>query len=363
MKRVVFVALAATGVAACRPAPEVHEDPIPIEVRCVAASKQSVDVVETLRGRLAAPPGGDLPVASQVPGRVIELRAHEGDRVAAGAVVAVIDGSASLDALRQADAAVEQSKAAQANAHATLDRTRQLVARGIAAKQELDDAVARDNQANAGLAAAVAAADIARRTLGRVQVRSTFDGVVTRVWRGTGALVDGTAATPIVQLAANTLAEFDVDATQSQLVGIEAGQEATVTLATGGDPITGTVRARSAALDPATGLGVVRLAIAPPGPVVLGVFGTATVHTGKREGVLVVPSAAMRGAVADGAEVAVCKDGKAEVRAVKVGWRGDEQVEVVEDLAVGERVAIDHVLGLETDTPIVEAKDDGGKTE
>jgi HlyD family secretion protein len=148
-----------------------------------------------------------------------------------------------------------------------------------------------------------------------------------------------------------------VDATERQLIGIEAGQEATVSLATGGEPIAGTVRARSTALDPATGLGIVRLAIETKGPVTLGLFGTATVHTGKRDAVLVVPATAMRGAVSDGAEVAVCKDGKAEVRTIKVGWRDDEKVEIAEGLKDGERVAIDHVLGLETDSPIVEAKE------
>jgi HlyD family secretion protein len=355
--RVHQLVLVALALAACRAPAQVHEEPIAVEVHCVAASRQSIDVIETLRGRVAAPPGGDLPVASQVPGRVVEVMAHEGDHVAAGAIVALIDGSASRDALRQADAAVEQARAALANADATLERTRQLVARGIAAKQELDDAVARDDQAKAGLNASIAASDLARRTLGRVQVRSTFEGIVTRVWRGAGALVDGSAATPIVQLAASMLAEFDVDATERQLVGIEPGQEASVQLATGGDPLSGTVRARSAALDPVTGLGVARLALESRGPVTLGLFGTATVHTGKRDGILVIPAMAMRGAVSDGAEVAVCKDGKAEVRTIKVGWRDDDRVEISDGLKDGERVAIDHVLGLETDSPIIEAKE------
>ena len=205
--------------------------------------------------------------------------------------------------------------------------------------------------------AALAASDLARRTLGRVQVRSTFDGVVTRVWRGAGALVDGTATTPIVQLAANMLAEFDVDATEHQLSDIEIGQPATIALASGGEAIEGTVRARSTALDPATGLGFVRIGVTDmKAPITLGAFGTATVKVGKHDGVLVVSTAAVRGAVADGAEVVVCKDGKADVRTVKIGWRDDSRVEVVEGVAEGERVATDHVLGLETGAPIVEAK-------
>jgi hypothetical protein len=103
-------------------------------------------------------------------------------------------------------------------------------------------------------------------------------------------------------------------------------------------------------------LGLVRIAIEPTAAIVLGVFGTATVKIGERRGVLLVPAIALRGAVADGAEVAVCKDGKAEVRTISVGWRDNERAEVVAGIAEGERVAVDHVLGLETGSPIVEEK-------
>jgi RND family efflux transporter MFP subunit len=348
--------VACLACAACKHAATEHEEAIPVEVKCVTVAKQAITRTQVLRGRVAAPPGGDLPVASQVQGRIVQVLVHEGDRIAPGAVIAAVDEGASRDALRQAEAALVQAKAAEANADATLERTKQLVARGIAAKQELDDATARADQAHAGVNSAVAASDLARRTLGRVQVRSTFEGVVTRVWRGAGALVDGTAATPIVQLAASMLAEFDVDATERQLADIEAGQAAKVALDTGA-ALDGTVRARSTALDPATGLGFVRIAIEANGPVTLGAFGRATVELGTREGALVVPSEAMRGAVADGAEVVVCKEGKADVRTVKVGWRDDDHVEVVEGLAEGERIAVEHVLGLETGAPIVEAKE------
>jgi RND family efflux transporter MFP subunit len=334
-----------------------HEEPLAVEVHCVPVTRQSMEGTATLRGRLSAPPGGDLPVASQVAGRVVQVMVHEGDRVAAGAIVAAVDGTASRDALLQAEATLVQGKAAEANADASLERTRQLVVRGIAAKQELEDATARADQAHAAVSAAVAGADLARRTLGRVQVRSTFDGIVTRVWRGAGAIVDGTAATPLVQLAASMLAEFDVDATERQLHDIDTGQAVTVSLASGGDPIDGTVRARSTALDPATGLGLVRIAVVDmKQPVTLGAFGTATVKVGRHEAVLVVPADAMRGAVADGTEIVVCKDGKADVRTARTGWRDAKQVEIVEGVAEGERVAVDHVLGLETGAPIVEAK-------
>jgi hypothetical protein len=188
-----------------------------------------------------------------------------------------------------------------------------------------------------------------------VQVRSTFEGVVTRIWRGPGALVDGTAATPIAELAATRAAEFGADATERQLRDVRAGQSATVRLASEDEPLQGTVLARSTALDPATGLGVVRIGLDGASPPMLGLFGTVTVKLATRDGVLVVPADAMRGASADGAEVVVCKEGKAEVRSVTLGWRDDKQVEIREGLNDGDRVAVDHVMGLETDSPIVGA--------
>lgn len=338
-------------IASCKTSAE-REASEPVAVHCVPATREAVDVRVTLRGRVAAPPGGDLPVASQVPGKIVQVLVREGQRAAAGDIVAVVDDSASRDALRQADATVTQAKAAASNAETTLARTRELVSRGFAARQELDDATARADQAKAGVASAIAAADLAQRTLGRVQVKTTFDGVVTRVWRGPGALVDGTAATPIVQVAAANSAELDVEATASQLASIEEGAHATIALSTGGTPLAGTVRARATALDLASGLGLVRVGIDGPRPT-LGVFGTASIDVTHRENVLVVPASAMRGAVLDGAEIVVCKGKEAEVRTIEVGWRDDKRVEIVHGLGDGEIVAVDHVLGLETGTPLV----------
>jgi RND family efflux transporter MFP subunit len=331
-----------------------HEEPV--AVHCEGAKPEGVDDTIALRGRVAPPPGADLPVASQVGGRVAEVPVHEGDVIQAGDVVAVLDGANSRDVLRQAEAAVAQAQATVANADATLARTKALVGRGIAPKQELEDATAKAAEARANIAAQVAAADLARRTLGRIVVRSSFAGVVTRVWRGAGALVDGTAATPIAQLAATSALEFVADATEAELAGVHEGDAARGTFNEGGD-FEGVVRVRARALDPATGLGTVRIAIAKADVgALMGAYGRAVVTSRHRDGVPTLPSAALRGAIADGAEVAVCNGGRVEIRTVQTGWRGDERFELVSGLKPGEKVAVDHVLGLEDDTPIAEAK-------
>ncbi len=350
------VALLSLAAFGCKRPPAEEEAP-KVTVRCVAPEAEAIDETVALRGRLEPPPGGDLPVASQVAGRVVQVAVHEGQRIGRGDLVASVDDAPSRDALRQSEAALVQAQAAEVNAATTLERAKALVARGIAAKQELDDAVAREDSAKATVSSARAAADLSRRTLGRVQVHSSFEGVVTKIWRGAGAIVDGTAATPIVQLAATGGVELAADATDRELAAIAEGQSARVELSLDGAAFDGKVRARSTALDPMTGLGVVRVTLADVTAYPIGSFGRVVVTTKHREGVLVLPTTALRGAVLDGAEVALCKDGKAALKPIKVGWRSDTKFEVLEGLEKGDRVAIDHVLGLDDGTALEEAKD------
>ena len=348
--------LALATLAGCSKHAEAEHAAEPVEVHCQHPAPAAIDETVALRGRLEPPPGGDLPVASQVGGRVVSVAVHEGQHVAAGDLIASVDDAPSRDAVRQAEAAVLQARAADVNATAALERTRVLVSRGIAARQELEDATARAEAAHAGVAAVVAGADLARRTLGRVAVRSSFSGTVTRVWRGPGALVDGTAATPIVQLAAVKGVELVADATQRELSSLEEGQGARVELSIGGEALTAVVRARSSMLDAATGLGTVRLTIEGfDGKAAMGTYGRVVIATAHRDAALVLPSSVMRGAVADGAEVVVCKGDKAALRTIKVGWRDEARIEVLEGLTAEDAVATDHVLGLEDDTPIKQA--------
>ncbi|HEY1959261.1 MAG TPA: efflux RND transporter periplasmic adaptor subunit [Polyangiaceae bacterium] len=343
-------------VIACHGAASPPEKDQPVEARCVAAATRSIDETLLVRGRVEPPPGGDLPVASQVAGRVERIDVREGQHVAAGDVVGRVESAPSRDVAQQADAAVAQARAGAANANSTLARTQILVTKGIAAKQELDDARARADAAKASLNAALASADQAHRMLGRVEVRSTFPGIITRVFRGPGALVDGTAATPLVQLAAEGGVELVADVTEVDLLRIAPGQTATITFPFGAKATTGVVRTRAAALEASTGLGVVRIGIEPT-DAPLGSFGHALLAIGHRDGVLVVPAAALRNALADGAELVRCTaDDKAEVASVDVGWRDDQFVEITKGLAAGDRVATEHVLGLQDGTPIAKAK-------
>jgi RND family efflux transporter MFP subunit len=350
-----LIALAA--LAACRSSPAAQEEAVaPTEVHCEAPQPQDLDDTVSLRGRLEPPPGGDLPVASQVAGRIAEVQVHEGQSIQPGDIVATIDDASPRDALRQATAALDQARATQATAEATLARTQTLVARGIAAKQELDDAAGRASEAKASVAAATAAADLAQRTLGRIAVRSSLGGTVIKIWRGAGALVDGTAATPVAELAVTHGVEFVAAAIGPQLAQLKEGDALHGTVAGGAD-FEGAILVRGRAIDPTTGLGSVRASVAGLGPdVPVGTYARARVVVDHRTGVRTLPTSALRGAIADGAQVAVCKKGKAEIRTIHVGWRDDARFEVRDGIEANEKVAVDHVLGLEDGSAIAEVK-------
>ncbi len=351
---VAWMLVLAACTAACKHRAASEGDTRTVAVHCTKPTKEPVEETISLRGRIQPPPGGDLSVAAQVAGRIVSVAVKEGDRIAAGDVVATIDDAPARDAARQTDAALAQARAADVNAQATLERTRALVARGIAARQELEDATAKAEAAKQGVTAAAAGSDLGRRTLGKVQVRSGLAGVVTKVFRGPGALVDGTAATPVLQLAGTAGAELVADVTQRELLLLAEGQPARgVVAGEGGLALEGAVRSRPRSLDAVTGLGTVRIALTSEGvrDLPVGTFARIVITTQRREG-LVVPVAAVRGAVSDGVEVMVCAGDKAALKLVKVGYRDDKRVEILEGITERDEVAVDHVLALEDETPI-----------
>jgi RND family efflux transporter MFP subunit len=341
-------------VAHCsrRPSEEVAPS-IAVDAKCVAASAESMVDQMVIYGRTAPPPGGELAIASQVPGLVTQLLVREGAVVTQGQVVARIDSASAEDSVRQSEALRAQARAVEANSALTRERVRALVSSGIASKQEQEDPKAHAEEAAAAAGAAAAGLDVARRQLSRTVVRSSFNGTISRLFRGVGALVDGTQATPIAQITAASGVEFLAEVSAVQLAKLKEGQAAEGVLAETSNGFHATLRMRAPALDPATGLGWVRFSLRDlPDHAPIGSFGRIVVEIATHKGVTVVPLTALRGAVSDGSEVVICKDGKAELRAVTTGIRDPNKIEILEGLAVGEQIATEHVLGLESGTPL-----------
>jgi hypothetical protein len=182
-------------------------------------------------------------------------------------------------------------------------------------------------------------------------VHSPFKGVVLKVLRRPGELVDGTPATAIAEIADIDRLELAGDLPAQDLVRARRGAAAQVTFAAlGGRSFAATVARVSPSVDRTTGIGVVRLALqtSPQGNPPVGTYGVARIAAGGVRPATLVPGPALRAVTGGEAEVVLCgADGAAHVRKVRLGAAHDAGVEVAGLSADGgARVVVDGVIGL-----------------
>ena len=346
-----FCAFLAVG---CVEGPAPEAAPPQAHVRCVAIEERTWIHEVTLRGTVAAAPDRQAIVSAQVAGRLEQVTVREGDLVVRDQVIARVEPRAFEDALRQAQAASAAARAAREAAVAAVAREENLYERGFSARQTLEAARAASSQADASVAAAAAQIDAARQTLSRATVRSPLAGVVLRLSRREGEVVDGTIATPILEVADPASLEIAGSVSARDLVQLRVGQAASITFdALPGRALTGHVRTVSPAIDPASGVGTVRVGLDPTDErVPFGLLGTAAVAVGEPRVVLVAPIVAVRNAGGVERELIVCDGGHARPIPVTTGERREGLAEILTGAELGTQVVADHVTGLTEGTPL-----------
>jgi membrane fusion protein, multidrug efflux system len=318
------------------------------------------DIAETLTltGTAAALPNEDVRVSSLVPGRIAELHVAEGDRVQAGQLLAKLDDHPYQDQLRQAEAAAALAAANHKNAQLSLARNEDLFQRGIVARKDLEDARTAESVAAASERQAEAALSLARLQLARTSITSPINGTVAKRFVSVGEQVDGTAAQPIVEVANLREAEFLGNASAAYLSKLHMQEQVDVTSeAVPGKKFLGRVVGISPAVDPATGVGLVRIRIPNPGGVLrLGMYLSAQVPVDHHSNALVVsPDAVYRDAEGISRVFVVDKKEEAHAVPVKLGIETKERVEILEGVKEGDTVILTGGYGL-GDTAHVQVK-------
>ncbi|MES2189461.1 MAG: efflux RND transporter periplasmic adaptor subunit [Pseudomonadota bacterium] len=327
-------------------------------------------------------------VGSTATGRVAQVLVVEGQQVQAGQPLIQLETAELQAALAQAGAAEKQARArldglrstgrAAANAQllqaqatlraaeADLARTRQLVAQGFLSAATLDDkqravdvargqlagaqaqAGANDDggtdvaQAQAQVAQAAAATVVAQVRLAQAAVRApTAARVLTRTVEP-GQIVQPGAALLSLALAGPTQLVAQVD--ERFLDQLRAEQKASVVAdAFAGQPFAARVLSIAPAVDAQRGAIEVKLALTGDAPAFLREDMTLSVdvETGRREKTLVLPLRALRDTTtSSAAKVLVAQDGRAEARALRLGLRTLDAVEVLEGVREGEPVLL-----------------------
>jgi len=381
MSRLASSAALALVLGACggAVAPEPEAEAGATKVTCAAVVAHATRDGLLVRGTVAPVPEREARVAAQLSGVVLSVDVRVGDRVEVGQAVAHLDTGAFAAVERAADAALASAVAERRNATTSLARSSKVVAGGMAPPQELDDARTRLALAEAGERAARTALAEAKRQALHTTVTSPLAGVVLEVMVKAGDVLDttiGASSTAIASVADLAALELVADATAADLARMAVGQPATVLLAGGSQgrsgaddeqPIEGHVVMVAPAIDRATGLGQVRIALTLPAglmaPVIqIGAFGSARVLVGAERSGLFVPAVAVTRAPSGGAQVALCGSRVALIPvAVIATVAGASEVvaETAGALAAGARVVVEPALGLDDGTLIEEVEDNG----
>lgn len=303
-------------------APRQTAAPVPVGVATVgdASGAPGPLVSGVVRARQEAA------LAFAVAGRVSRMLVNEGDRVAAGQLLAQLEPV-------EVDAGVAAARAEVTRAEAELSRQRELFAKGWVAKARLDTAEASASTARAQLSSRGFAQRYARITApsaGIVLARSGEPGQIVAA---------GTPVMTVSQAAGGYV--LRVALTDAQLVAVRPGQLASVTLpALGGPPIAARIIELGGRGDARTGTFEAELALPALAGLRSGMLGEARLPGGGAAGkALAIPASAVFQARADEAFVYVVDaKNRARARRITLGRIDNRSAEVLSGLARGDRV-------------------------
>jgi RND family efflux transporter MFP subunit len=285
-------------------------------------------------------------IGAQAQGRIMKLHVQAGDKVKAGQTLAEIDAREATLAVSRDQAQLGESQATLAEARAAHARSRELFEKGFISKAALDQAAAalevaeaRQRQAQAGIGLSSVASD-------HTVVRAPWDGVVTAVPVQVGDLA--TPGRPLFALHAPDKLRAVAYLPNSRVADVAAAPRAWVRLDTAGQA----AQVESAQIvaipsaDPASGTTEIRVELpggSAPGPDwVPGRHVRVAFELTSAQRALVVPATSLlvRGELVG---VYVATESGFVLRAVRVGQRSGDSVEILSGLREGEWIALEPV--------------------
>jgi membrane fusion protein (multidrug efflux system) len=352
-----LIVMAAVLAAACGPSggASAQGQPPPVELGVVTTAAQDLPVISNLPGRIA--PTRIAEVRPRVSGIVVERVFRQGSLVKEGDVLYRIDSAPFRLRVQSAEATLQRAKAVQLQARQQADRVIELRSRNVASPQQSDNATATLAQADAEVAAAEAGLASARLDLEYSEVRAPISGRIGRALITEGALV-GTGAADVLA----TIQQLDpVYADFTQSAGELLALRRALKLGSLTDPNAGTANVRlmfdngsayphpgrllfsEATVDATTGQVTLRGEFPnPDGDLLPGMYMRVALEQGVQSGAIAVPQQAIQRDGSGQPQLYILKpDGTLELRPVRAGRTIDNRQVIDDGVKAGEQVVVE----------------------
>jgi len=312
---------------------------------------RSATVAETaeLSGTVRA--GVSAVVAARIPGMVAALRVQEGDRVAKGQVVALLDAQETVASAAMASAGIEEARRAVNEAQArrqlansTFGRYERLFNEQAVTRQEFETRQSEKEMANQGLARAEARLNQARESsraaasmAGYTRITAPVTGIVTsrKVDVGTNVF----PAQPLMTIENEGSYQLELTAPESLALSLKPGLAVRVSLDALKEPWDARIAEVVPTTDPGSRTFIAKIPLNRPG-IRSGLFGRGTVALETRATSMLLPRKAL---VEHGGLTSVwvvLQDNRIRMRLVKVGRITDDKAEILSGVQHGERVVV-----------------------
>ena len=290
-------------------------------------------------------------VKARAAGELQGLALREGDAVQAGQVIARIDATEYKARVRQAQEQADSAKAQIEIAQRQWTNNKALVDQGFISKTALDTSQSNLQGAQSTHQAALAAVDMARKTLDDTVLRAPISGVVAQRLAQPGERVG--IDTKVLEIVDLSRLELEATLSAADSVQVRVGQEAALQIEGSARP----VAAKVVRINPSAQAGsrsvLAYLAIADATGLRQGLFAQGTLGTGKTAA-LAIPLTAVR-TDKPAPYVQVVENNQVVHRPVEPGVRGDvarETMVAVKGLNPGAVVIKGHLGALREGTAV-----------
>ena len=334
------------------------------------------DLFNTLTVAGEFQPYQEVELHAKVSGYIRRINVDIGDRVKGGQVIATLEVPELNAQVAGAEAEIRHSKseisraqsgvalaeAGHAALHAAYTRLAEAsrVRPGLVAEQELDDAQAKDLDAEAKVNAAKAALEAAREQLGvsnadhqRVAalqgysvVTAPFGGVITMRFADVGSLIQAgttsnTQSMPVVKLAQSDLLRLRMPIPEEDVPYIKVGGDVAIKLQATGKVIAGKIVRFTRELTTATRTMLAEVDV-PNSDLALsaGMTAEATIVLQEQKDVLTVPAGAVLKESGQPYVLIVDANNKVQKVSVGLGIQGPDRIEITQGLSEHENVIV-----------------------